>query len=82
MVLKLRPSSSVTASGRNVINTPEYDHQSAGFGLYPVQLQIATSCSGTWPGGVPLPERITGPTSNAIDATRVMWEFFRRHART
>jgi polyhydroxybutyrate depolymerase len=36
----------------------------------------------TWPGGIPLPEAITGPTSDAIDATRVMWEFFTRHART
>lgn len=35
----------------------------------------------TWPGGVSLPEVITGPTSDAIDATRVMWEFFTRHAR-
>ena len=35
----------------------------------------------TWPGGVPLPEVITGPTSDAIDATRVIWEFFTRHAR-
>lgn len=36
----------------------------------------------TWPGGVPLPDVITGPTSNAIDATRVIWDFFARHART
>jgi polyhydroxybutyrate depolymerase len=35
----------------------------------------------TWPGGVPLPEVITGPTSDAIDATRVIWEFFKSHAR-
>nr|NLI49408.1 hypothetical protein [Propionibacterium sp.] len=33
----------------------------------------------TWPGGRPLPEFITGPTSDDIDATRVMWEFFRQH---
>lgn len=35
----------------------------------------------TWPGGVPLPEYITGPTSHDVDATRLMWDFFRRHAR-
>lgn len=35
----------------------------------------------TWPGGVPLPEAITGPTSDAIDATQAIWEFFTRHAR-
>jgi len=33
----------------------------------------------TWPGGVPLPEVITGPTSAAIDATRLTWEFFCDH---
>lgn len=33
----------------------------------------------TWPGGEPLPEFITGPTSPDIDATRVMWEFFSAH---
>jgi polyhydroxybutyrate depolymerase len=32
----------------------------------------------TWPGGDPLPEWITGPTSQDISATRVMWEFFSR----
>jgi poly(3-hydroxybutyrate) depolymerase len=35
----------------------------------------------TWPGGIPLPEVITGPTSGEIDATRVTWKFFTRHAR-
>jgi len=33
----------------------------------------------TWPGGEPLPEFITGITSQDIDATRVMWEFFQDH---
>jgi len=33
----------------------------------------------TWPGGDPLPEWITGPTSDDIDATRLMWEFFQQH---
>jgi polyhydroxybutyrate depolymerase len=33
----------------------------------------------SWPGGKPLPEFITGPTSPDIDATRVMWEFFSSH---
>ncbi len=34
----------------------------------------------TWPGGEPLPEWLTGPTTQDIDATRVMWEFFGRFA--
>jgi polyhydroxybutyrate depolymerase len=32
----------------------------------------------SWPGGEPLPEWIVGLTSQDIDATRVMWQFFRR----
>ncbi len=36
----------------------------------------------SWPGGDPLPEWIVGHTSQDIDATRVMWEFFRRFAIT
>jgi polyhydroxybutyrate depolymerase len=30
----------------------------------------------TWPGGKALPERITGKTSDELDATRLMWDFF------
>ena len=33
----------------------------------------------TWPGGVPLPEWFTGPTSNSISATSEMWAFFQAH---
>lgn len=33
----------------------------------------------TWPGGKPLPEWFTGATTTEIDASRLMWEFFRRH---
>ncbi len=33
-----------------------------------------------WPGGEPLPRFIVGHTSQDIDATAVMWEFFSRHA--
>ncbi len=33
----------------------------------------------TWPGGGPLPEWFVGTTSRSIDATSVMWEFFREH---
>ena len=32
-----------------------------------------------WPGGVPLPRFIVGQTSQDIDATAMMWEFFSRH---
>lgn len=33
----------------------------------------------TWPGGNPIPERIAGYTSQDIDATRTLWEFFQSH---
>jgi polyhydroxybutyrate depolymerase len=32
----------------------------------------------TWPGGGPLPEWFVGTTSNSIDATSLMWAFFRK----
>jgi polyhydroxybutyrate depolymerase len=32
----------------------------------------------SWPGGEPLPEWIVGQTSQDINATRTMWEFFRQ----
>jgi polyhydroxybutyrate depolymerase len=35
----------------------------------------------TWPGGKPLPEWIVGRTTNEINASRVMWEFFMQHPR-
>jgi polyhydroxybutyrate depolymerase len=33
----------------------------------------------TWPGGIPFPEWILGPTSESVDATRQMWVFFQEH---
>ncbi len=33
----------------------------------------------TWPGGTPLPEWFVGRTTRSIDATRLMWDFFRDH---
>lgn len=33
----------------------------------------------TWPGGGPLPEWFVGRTSRSIDASTVMWTFFREH---
>jgi polyhydroxybutyrate depolymerase len=33
----------------------------------------------TWPGGGPLPEWFVGRTTLSIDASRLMWEFFREH---
>jgi polyhydroxybutyrate depolymerase len=33
----------------------------------------------TWPGGKALPEWFVGRTSNSVDATSVMWQFFQQH---
>jgi polyhydroxybutyrate depolymerase len=33
----------------------------------------------TWPGGTPMPEWLVGPTTRSIDATSLMWAFFRAH---
>ena len=33
----------------------------------------------SWPGGKPMPRRIVGHTTQDIDATRLMWDFFQRH---
>lgn len=33
----------------------------------------------TWPSGGPLPEWFVGKTSHSIDASALMWEFFRAH---
>lgn len=33
----------------------------------------------TWPGGEPMPEWLTGLTTEDIDATQVMWDFFMTH---
>jgi polyhydroxybutyrate depolymerase len=33
----------------------------------------------SWPGSEPLPEWFAGPTSDSIDATSLMWAFFREH---
>jgi polyhydroxybutyrate depolymerase len=35
----------------------------------------------SWPGGNPLPKFIVGNTSQDIDATHLMWEFFKAHPR-
>jgi len=33
----------------------------------------------SWPGGGPVPAWLVGRTSHSVEATNVMWEFFRRH---
>jgi len=33
----------------------------------------------TWPGGGSIPESIAGRSTNDIDATQIMWDFFQKH---
>ena len=33
----------------------------------------------SWPGGEPMPEFIVGYTTQDIDATKIMWDFFQQH---
>src|SRR6266542_4294048 len=46
----------------------------AAVGLYTIKGE-----GHTWPGGQPLPEWFVGRTSNSIDASSLMWAFFRAH---
>jgi polyhydroxybutyrate depolymerase len=45
------------------------------------EVQFYTILGGghSWPGGNPLPRWIVGETSREVDATSLMWEFFKAH---
>ena len=45
----------------------------------PVVLYTVEGGGHTWPGGTPLPKWFVGRTTNGVDATSVMWAFFREH---
>lgn len=45
----------------------------------PVHLYTIRGGGHAWPGGQPLPALIVGPTTDEIDATRLMWDFFQQH---
>ncbi len=48
-----------------------------------VELYTVAGMGHFWPGGKShLPERVIGKSSDAINATDVIWDFFRRHPRT
>lgn len=47
-----------------------------------VELYTIEGGGHTWPGGTPLPQWFVGRTATSIDASRVMWEFFRAHPKT
>jgi polyhydroxybutyrate depolymerase len=45
----------------------------------PVILYTIHDGGHTWPGGMPLPEWFLGRTTDSIDATELMWQFFEEH---
>ena len=44
-----------------------------------VVLYTITGSGHQWPGGKPMPEWFVGRATNAVDATRFMWQFFAAH---
>jgi len=44
-----------------------------------VELYTMEGSGHEWPGGFPLPEFIVGPRSHGVDATKLIWTFFREH---
>jgi polyhydroxybutyrate depolymerase len=47
----------------------------------PVVLYRIDGGGHTWPGGQPLPNWFAGPTNDSINATELMWSFFKDHPR-
>lgn len=68
----------VTASVTTHVRTISYGGCAAGS---EVVLYKIEGGGHTWPGGEDLPEIIAGYTTHEIDATRLMWAFFEKHAR-
>jgi polyhydroxybutyrate depolymerase len=68
------PVDSVVAPG---VSRREYANcaHDAGVVLYTVR-----GGGHQWPGGQPIPEWLVGPASREIDATSLMWAFFRTHS--
>ena len=68
-------------SGAPVTLTPSGDVSGIAYPSCAADVVFYTVAGGghAWPGGEPLPEWITGRTTQDIDATRVMWDFFQQH---
>ncbi len=47
-----------------------------------VQFYTIAGGGHSWPGGEPMPEYIVGYTSQDVNATRLMWDFFQQHPLT
>lgn len=58
---------------------PNVTRRTFGGCAAPVELFTIQDGGHDWPGGGALPEWLCGPISRSIDATSVMWAFFREH---
>ena len=67
------PDASVTATDVTRIEYPNC------VGAAAVVLYRVDGGGHTWPGAKPMPEWFVGRTSTGVDATGVMWNFFREH---
>jgi polyhydroxybutyrate depolymerase len=70
-----KPMESGIATG---VTRDEYMHCADGATVVRYTIQDGGHA---WPGGRPLPRWMVGSTTTAIDATALMWEFFRRYER-
>lgn len=74
------PAATASTSDANGVRTETY---SPGLGTAEVVYIAVDGLGHTWAGGRSLlPESMVGKTSNKIRATDVIWEFFRKHARS
>lgn len=67
------PSTRESAAAGDVTRI-EYDHCEAPVVLYKIE-----GGGHTWPGGAPLAEWFAGSTNRNINATELMWDFFKDH---
>jgi polyhydroxybutyrate depolymerase len=58
------------------VSSVQYNHCKADLVFYTI-----SGGGHAWPGGTPLPEFLVSHTTQSIDATRIMWDFFQQHPR-
>ncbi len=58
------------------VNGIRYDGST---GQAEVNFYTITGGGHAWPGGIPLPQWLAGSTTNEINATELMWQFFSQH---
>jgi len=68
------------AARRDAVEGVTIEHYGPGLGESEMVVYTVRGCGHVWPGGENvLAERITGPGTEVIDATGVIWDFFAGH---